>query len=279
MLNVKSSVKKKRLMVKKFAQARKGQRIQREKRFGFLRDSIVYARSPSGTPRRRNSPTFFHPQKGFSTPSKVVENKRRKWIQQKDLNVEKPLWKRSNATEDAVALEKKWFSVTEALRKEVGRESVCRQAGVASRTLERWISKSKAGTLRRKSGSGRQPERKLTKGEIKRFENKVVKKKFAVTIRQMVLLLKQVTDGFGNLSLVQKILKNYNWKVCRLRTKPVLSREQMEARYEFAREHKNNPFGSRNRLWIDVDEKWFYAKKLGKRLYIPPSSPYHQEKR
>ena len=50
---------------------------------------------------------------------------------------------------------------------------------------------------------------------------------------------------------------------------PIHTKKHQDARLAFASEHLNDPFGSETVLWIDIDEKSFYAYKKNYVVYVP----------
>jgi hypothetical protein len=72
--------------------------------------------------------------------------------------------------------------------------------------------------------------------------------------------------GHNSHATVHRCLKKRGWRITWRKSKPLLKEKHIQQRIKFCEEQKLCKF----RNWVDIDEKYFFHKRIGKRLQHPP---------
>ena len=152
--------------------------------------------------------------------------------------------------------------------------AAARDLGVPLSTARRWVQRFRErGTLRRPSGSG--GVSKHGNDFVAELMDTARELNYQGTRRQIAALM--TLKGFAtSASSVHRVTKREGWAHRKLRTMPMLSDAHREARYNWClarnREAVEEEAASARGQYVvhvHVDEKWFYAQKVGGMLYMP----------
>ena len=137
---------------------------------------------------------------------------------------------------------------------------------VSIRQMKRIIDQSKSGSLSRRQGSGRPESAK--KLEIWRHVESVLDESCgAVTGRALAEDAAKALSKGTSQSMVVRLLKKHQVKRQILRSNPILTAEHMQTRLKWCQAKLAQPTSS-NTMEVHVDEKWFFAFKLNRRVYV-----------
>ena len=147
-------------------------------------------------------------------------------------------------------------------------EEVASKYSISRRTLENWAEKAMTGSLCPKPRKERQKV-KVVQGNLCLRE---VYDKYGGEFSQAALteLMEQHTMKVSK-HTVQRILATPAWGSARVRILPINSPHHQENRKIFCKANLDHQFGGEksNLLWIDVDEKHFYAFNSSQIMYLP----------
>lgn len=91
---------------------------------------------------------------------------------------------------------------------------------------------------------------------------------YAFTLEAMAEAVK--TDiGKGSQRTIMRAMTKFMWRRRRQKIKPFLTLKHMSDRIEWARKWATFKYAENNKIVVMIDEKWFYAFKEGKMLYLP----------
>lgn len=170
-------------------------------------------------------------------------------------------------------LERKWAAVSAVSRYEredgtvskVAMQDVASKAKVKPKTLSRWKARADAGeSLVRLEGSGR---------PLAVWDCAVQSLREAYDIYGGFLSQQALAEISKTACkhTIQRILAGPDWCAVRPRIVPKNTEDHRQARVKFATEYLDEPFGGEEAetLWVDIDEKSFYAFRTGQVCYVP----------
>ena len=146
--------------------------------------------------------------------------------------------------------------------------SIGKRIGVGAAQLRRLCRVSKWRSMFRRPGSGRPSK---TTPELREWFLQTSKDLSGHwTIRQMALLMKEKW-GRGSSSMVWRFARELGFRHLHMHVRPFLSAEHMAARLAWVQELLKDPkltFAEPDTVYVHIDEKWFYALLLGRRLWV-----------
>lgn len=212
--------------------------------------------------RFEQDPTTLRPSRARK-PGSVVEERKRPY--------------QTLMSEGVPELERKWAAVCQA-REELARGTLPNERaheiasdllGQTSRNLRNLIEQSRReGTLLRKEGSGR-PRSTFCEEVVEFIEKQAAEWLYQFTHEAMSVVVRG-EFGVGSKETIQRILEEFEWGKVKQKLVPFLTPEHMRARYEHSLLWKDFPYSSSDKVVIHIDEKWFYAFRSGRTLYVPP---------
>ena len=102
--------------------------------------------------------------------------------------------------------------------------------------------------------------RVITSEKLAEVEEAAAKWHYEFTFEEMA----QEVDV--SLSTLWRALKDQGWRQVMRKTLPRLNDEHIAARLSWAQDHRSSQWES----WVDIDEKFFVTKTLGKNVKVPP---------
>jgi hypothetical protein len=141
--------------------------------------------------------------------------------------------------------------------------------GKSGRTLRNLADRADTrGSLRRKIGSGA-PRTVFNPEVIAFIETQAAEWAFEFSHEAMALVVKG-EFGVGSKDTVQRILYECSWKRVKQHLRPFLTEAHMKARIEHAKAYQGFNYFTDRTVVVHIDEKWFYAFRNGRTLYVPP---------
>jgi len=146
--------------------------------------------------------------------------------------------------------------------------SIARRINVGVPQLRRLARFSKFRSMFRRIGSGRPS--KATPKLKEWFFQKSKELAGCWTIRQMASLRKKQC-GFGSVSMVFRLAHELGFRHLHRQLRPFLSTRHMAARLAWAKKLLEDPeriFAEPDTVYVHIDEKWFYAHLLNRRVWV-----------
>ncbi len=147
---------------------------------------------------------------------------------------------------------------------EVGK--LCKSFGVSRGYARKWskkamdqVSKGKSVELSDVARTGRPSV--ITDELAKRVEEVARSLEDEFTYDEISIEIPEVSR-----SSLWRLVKRYGWREVKRKTKPSLSQRQKDLRYHWAVSNTENDWTD----YVDVDEKWFFTKELGRKVKVPP---------
>jgi len=149
------------------------------------------------------------------------------------------------------------------------RDAIAQKYGISGRTIDEWTRRARnEGDLTRRPGSG--VERSVyTDDFVKLLEELALTWEYHFSYAAIAERLKEET-GQGSVGTVWEIMRAEKWQRITQVCRPTLTEDQRRARHEFAKLWWELNWHDPKVLIVHVDEKQFYAYRIGKVLYVPP---------
>lgn len=154
----------------------------------------------------------------------------------------------------------------EARHKSRALRSLCAAFGVSKGLPAKLVRKvEQTSRLVSRKGVGGRPER-VSAADASALEQLLVEHAYSLTFAQISEL-----SGIPS-TTVKRFFKTNGWRLVSKGLKPYLTENNLQARFAWARKHKNNKW----KRHVDIDEKWFYVYSHSGKLKLPPG---HQKPR
>jgi hypothetical protein len=123
-------------------------------------------------------------------------------------------------------------------------------------------------SFNRKPGTGLKPSISNRKDIIEFMKSKAMEWEYEFNQRAMAEAVYQKFE-VGSLSTIQNMMCSGGWSKSKIYIKPYLSADHELARLQWAESRKDFNFFSSEKVVVHIDEKYFYAFRSGKIIYVP----------